>query len=72
MSEAGFNDDFLEKELFGGGDDDGLDSVSMDVDDMMHTTGQSIVSTGTYLVAASAAVNGIGNGKDVVEDDQSN
>ncbi|KAJ2438699.1 Transcription factor spt8 [Coemansia sp. RSA 2424] len=73
MSEAGFNDDFLEKELFGGDDD--LDGVGMDVDDMMHT-GQSIVATETDLAsaatsaAAAVAASGNGNGKDASGDDQ--
>ncbi|KAJ2747995.1 Transcription factor spt8 [Coemansia sp. BCRC 34301] len=52
MSEAGFNDDFLEKELFGGDDD--LDGVSMDVDDVMHA-GQSVTPAEADLVSAAAA-----------------
>ncbi|KAJ2886346.1 Transcription factor spt8 [Coemansia aciculifera] len=68
MSEAGFNDDFLEKELFGG-DDDGLDGASMDVDDMM-LTGQSVVAVEAELASAAAAAAAAavaGNG--VPEDD---
>ncbi|KAJ2054565.1 Transcription factor spt8 [Coemansia sp. S155-1] len=67
--DSGFNDDFLEKELFGG-DDDGLDGASMDVDDMM-LTGQSVVAVEADLASAAAAADAVaaaaGNG--VPEDD---
>ncbi|KAJ2749694.1 hypothetical protein GGI19_005525, partial [Coemansia pectinata] len=68
MSEAGFNDDFLEKELFGG-DDDGLDGASMDVDDMM-LTGQSVVAVEAELASAAAAAAAAAvSGNGVSEDD---
>ncbi|KAJ2810995.1 hypothetical protein FBU31_007866, partial [Coemansia sp. 'formosensis'] len=69
MSEAGFNDDFLEKELFGG-DDDGLDGASMDVDDMI-LTGQSMMAAETELAsaAAAAAVAVASSSNGVPEDD---
>ncbi|KAJ2493845.1 Transcription factor spt8 [Coemansia sp. RSA 2050] len=72
MSEAGFNDDFLEKELFGG-DDDGLDSASMDVDDMM-LTGQSMATVDTEPASAAddadvATAATAGNGNSAPEDD---